>query len=159
MGFCRQQLKWVAISSSRGSSWPRDRTHISCISPVLQADSLLWSPRKPNVSWSRKKSSRWRDYRGRHDLLCLESSIFPKFSILFFSPAEYSLYDISGSLIVAFVPFWLYYRVSLKTFRPELTVLEMCLAPQHCYHLGSATRWVIFWGADGLPPSVHCSAL
>ena len=22
--------QWVAISSSRGSSWPRDRTHISC---------------------------------------------------------------------------------------------------------------------------------
>ena len=25
-------LKWVVISSSRGSSWPRDRTHVSCIS-------------------------------------------------------------------------------------------------------------------------------
>ena len=24
-------LEWVAISSSRGSSWPRDRTHVSCI--------------------------------------------------------------------------------------------------------------------------------
>ena len=24
-------LEWVAISYSRGSSWPRDRTHISCI--------------------------------------------------------------------------------------------------------------------------------
>ena len=24
-------LEWVAISSSRGSSWSRDRTHISCI--------------------------------------------------------------------------------------------------------------------------------
>ena len=24
-------LKWVAISSSRGSFWPRDGTHISCI--------------------------------------------------------------------------------------------------------------------------------
>ena len=24
-------LEWVAISSSRGSSWPRDRTHFSCI--------------------------------------------------------------------------------------------------------------------------------
>jgi len=25
-------LQWVAISSSRGSSWPRNRTHISCVS-------------------------------------------------------------------------------------------------------------------------------
>ena len=32
-------LEWVAISSSRVSSWPRDRTPISCISH-LQADSL-----------------------------------------------------------------------------------------------------------------------
>ena len=26
--------EWVAISVSRGSSWPRDRTHISCISCI-----------------------------------------------------------------------------------------------------------------------------
>ena len=25
-------LEWVAISSSRGSSWPRDWTHVSCVS-------------------------------------------------------------------------------------------------------------------------------
>ena len=27
-------LEWVAISCSRGSSWPRDQTHISCISCI-----------------------------------------------------------------------------------------------------------------------------
>ena len=27
-------LKWVAITSSRGSSWPRDRIHVSCISCI-----------------------------------------------------------------------------------------------------------------------------
>ena len=27
-------LEWVAISYSRGSSWPRDQTHISCISCI-----------------------------------------------------------------------------------------------------------------------------
>ena len=31
MGFSRQELEWVAISHSRGSSQPRDRTCISCI--------------------------------------------------------------------------------------------------------------------------------
>ena len=36
-------LEWVAISLSRGSSWPRDRTCASCIS-VLQADSLPFEP-------------------------------------------------------------------------------------------------------------------
>ena len=30
-------LEWVAVSFSRGSSWPRDWTHISC----LEVDSLL----------------------------------------------------------------------------------------------------------------------
>ena len=27
-------LEWVAISFSNGSSWPRDRTHISCVSSI-----------------------------------------------------------------------------------------------------------------------------
>ena len=27
-------LEWVAISSSRGSSWPRDRTQVSCVSCI-----------------------------------------------------------------------------------------------------------------------------
>ena len=32
MGFFQARvLKWVAISFSRGSSWPRDRTQVSCI--------------------------------------------------------------------------------------------------------------------------------
>ena len=40
-------LNWVAISSSRGSSWPRDRVSISCI---RQMDALpLAPPGKPNV--------------------------------------------------------------------------------------------------------------
>ena len=38
--------EWVAISFSRGSSRPRDQTHVSHIpmSPTLQADSLLTEP-------------------------------------------------------------------------------------------------------------------
>ena len=31
MGFSRHSLEWVAISFSGASSWPRDRTHVSCI--------------------------------------------------------------------------------------------------------------------------------
>ena len=38
-------LEWVAISYSRGSSWPRDWTHFSCISCIdWQADSLSLVP-------------------------------------------------------------------------------------------------------------------
>ena len=45
-------LEWVAISSSRGSSPPRDQTHISCNSPTLQADSFFTTepPAKPQNS-------------------------------------------------------------------------------------------------------------
>ena len=36
MGFPRQEiLAWVAISFSRGSSQPRDQTHVSCIAGTL----------------------------------------------------------------------------------------------------------------------------
>ena len=41
-------LEWVAISSSRGSSWPRHRAHVSCVSCigrlVLNLQSHLGSP-------------------------------------------------------------------------------------------------------------------
>ena len=38
-------LEWVAISSSRGSSQPRDGTHVSCVCLLRwQADSLPLAP-------------------------------------------------------------------------------------------------------------------
>ena len=37
-----QILEWVAISSSRGSSWPRDRTHISCIDRQILYYCTSW---------------------------------------------------------------------------------------------------------------------
>ena len=47
-------LEWVAIPSSKGSSWPRDQTHISCLL-YWQVGSLLagttWeAPRKWGVT-------------------------------------------------------------------------------------------------------------
>ena len=35
---------WVAISSSRGSSWPRDQTRISCVSLYWQAGRFFLPP-------------------------------------------------------------------------------------------------------------------
>ena len=46
-------LEWVAIPFSRGSSWPRCWTQV-CNTQVLQADSLLWAPRKPYFILSHK---------------------------------------------------------------------------------------------------------
>ena len=36
-------LEWVAISSSRGSSWPRDQTHISCL---VSGFFTIWATKK-----------------------------------------------------------------------------------------------------------------
>ena len=43
-------LEWVAISYSKASSWPRNKTHVFCVSCIFcrQADSLpLVPPEKP----------------------------------------------------------------------------------------------------------------
>ena len=60
-------LEWVAISSSRGSSWPRDRTWVSCIAggfptaEPLRKVSLLKREGKENVHMLMKSSSsKWR---------------------------------------------------------------------------------------------------
>ena len=42
MGFFRQEY-WVAISSSRGSSWPRNRTHVSCVSCIASKFFNHWA--------------------------------------------------------------------------------------------------------------------
>ena len=39
--FHARVLVWVAISFSRGASWPRDWTHVSCIADIL----YLWATR------------------------------------------------------------------------------------------------------------------
>ena len=36
-------LEWIAISSSRGSSWPRDRTHLSCASCISRQILYHWA--------------------------------------------------------------------------------------------------------------------
>ena len=50
-------LEWVAISFSRGSSRPRDQTHVSYKSLALQADSLLVSHLFPPNFWRNCYSS------------------------------------------------------------------------------------------------------
>jgi len=39
-------LEWVSISSSRGSSWPRDRTHASCIDRQILNHGVSWGWQK-----------------------------------------------------------------------------------------------------------------
>ena len=39
-------LEWVAISFSRGSSWPRDQTHVSCVSSIASGHFTQWAIRE-----------------------------------------------------------------------------------------------------------------
>ena len=47
--FQARVLEWVAISFSRGSSWPRDRTQVSCIAGRC---FTVWATREAQESWS-----------------------------------------------------------------------------------------------------------
>ena len=49
-------LEWIAISSSRGSSWPRDQTCVSCLLH-WQANSLPQSPGKHRKYIDRDKKN------------------------------------------------------------------------------------------------------
>ena len=49
-------LEWVAIPFSRGSSWPRDRTPISCVSCIASGFFTAEPPGKPSVAQSRLSS-------------------------------------------------------------------------------------------------------
>ena len=44
-------LEWGAISSSRGSSWPRDRTHVSCIFCTAGRFFTTEPNREPDLTW------------------------------------------------------------------------------------------------------------
>ena len=44
--FLARILEWVAISFSRGSSWPRDRTHVSCVFCIAGGFFTCWAIRE-----------------------------------------------------------------------------------------------------------------
>ena len=46
MGFPSQEMEWVAISFSRGSSWPRGQTQVSCIAGGFFTN---WATREPSL--------------------------------------------------------------------------------------------------------------
>ena len=59
-------LEWVAIPFSRGSSWPRDRTQVSCSPTLQEGSSLTKPPEKPKIGcWANqlgkilKKLCKW----------------------------------------------------------------------------------------------------
>ena len=55
-------LEWVAISFSRGSSWPRDRTQVSCITGRFFTIWAIWETQLVPYHWHDRNSSlSWKD--------------------------------------------------------------------------------------------------
>ena len=59
-GILQAILEWVAMPSSKRSSWPRDRTHISRIAGGFYTAEPLWKP--PNHWTTREFATLWRFY-------------------------------------------------------------------------------------------------
>ena len=60
-------LEWVAISYSRGSSWPRDWTHISCFSCMgRQILNQVCHRGNPNMCWQWNITLPWERRRFCH---------------------------------------------------------------------------------------------
>ena len=59
-------LEWVDIPFSRGSSWPRDQTHISCIAGRF---FTVWAAREAQEYWSGILQGEIQGLN--HHLLCL----------------------------------------------------------------------------------------
>ena len=70
-------LKWVAISFSRGSSRPRDWTHVSCVSCIARWILYHCTTREDIYSYmgKRKKAKKGNKYKC-HALLCLKRPIW-----------------------------------------------------------------------------------
>ena len=62
-------LEWVAISFSRGSSWPRDRTYVSCVSCIGRPVLYHCTP------WEA-----WLNLRQMRVSQCRTSFVFPTFA-------------------------------------------------------------------------------
>ena len=60
-------LEWVAIRSSRGSSWPRDWTHISWVSCIVGKLFTHWATWEASVQFSRSVvSNSLRPHESQH---------------------------------------------------------------------------------------------
>ena len=77
-------LEWVAISSSRGSSWPKDGTHVFCVPLCWQADSLPLHHQGNHLLWE-------KDF--------LYSQKLPKVNSLYFWKIRYA--NIKPGIILA----------------------------------------------------------
>ena len=75
-----RMLEWVAMPSSRGSSWPRNQAHISCVSCIAGGFFICWAIREA-LFYVRGNTRVWAHWHHSFHM-CLsylgpESCVFP----------------------------------------------------------------------------------
>ena len=58
-------LEWAAMLSSRGSSWPRNRTRVSCSAGGFFTTSVTWEAPRRGIQMDHFKSLVWRECGSR----------------------------------------------------------------------------------------------
>ena len=71
-GISQARILKVIISSSRGSSWPRDRTRLSCIGRWILYHWATWEALSPSYRGGKWDSGSWNDLLKR-TYICIQS--------------------------------------------------------------------------------------
>ena len=94
-------LEWVAMPSSRGSSWPMDWTHISCISYFGRWILYHWA------TWE------------AHRILVLSELTLRNFTFIILAYSQYT--SRCTSLLVFYTSFWDYFPFLNLSFESSFT--------------------------------------
>ena len=147
-------LEWVAISFSRGSSWPRDRTHVSCDSCITGGFFIYLRlfHYKLVVYFIRKLLICY------HDVLKFLLLIFELYWWIFVDETNHTLLTKIGAYawyVVHFIYWWiLFVNVCLgkQTREKELPeIFPFCSFRVTVWSQVSLVQWNVLWSVLFLP--------
>ena len=104
-------LGWVATSSSRGSSWPRDQTNVFYVSCIDKWIFYHWAPGKSIWGFPNPKT---KDPPVFPHLICL-TQISRQFPNRGFPAKGWRKYNDSGNLLLLTHPLWMIRSSLLRT--------------------------------------------
>jgi len=142
-------LEWVAMPSSRGSSWPRDRTHVSYVYLHWQASSLQLAP--PGKPFWRTVSINVFFPVNKPYFICMPHNLFPvetgHFDYYYVIPLEIIFFPLPW--ICCCWPLWVVVEFFFRDF--SKTVLVKSLSFIMCFHWSlCCLNLVVSWCLDSL---------
>ena len=113
-------LEWVAISSSRGSSQPKDQTSVSCIGRQVLYHGVIWEAQLIQIKWGayswKEQKFLWAEVTSRNKYEChhkLQEDISPSVPML--NPTWNSISVIITKAIIMFHTFRLKTMILIKS--------------------------------------------